>query len=63
MEIIRSSSNDKIKLLRKLYDKKWRREYRLLSVEGINIISSIPRDEEVNLYMSARALKTRCPII
>lgn len=47
MEFIESASNPKIKLVRKLSDKKFRKEEGLFVAEGVNILKDMPKSAQV----------------
>lgn len=47
MEFIESASNPKVKLAKKLSDKKFRKETGLFVAEGVNILKDMPKDAKV----------------
>jgi len=64
MDIITSNSNGNIKLLRKLYDKKFRKEYKMFPAEGITLLSSIPDKSLVEaLYIKESVIEKTSELI
>lgn len=55
MEFIESASNPKIKLVRKLSDKKFRKEEGLFVAEGVNILKDMPKSAQVTGFSSKKA--------
>lgn len=62
MKIITSSANDNIKLIRSLCDKKARVKHSLFVVEGVNLVSDMPRGYAKELYISQSKQTELMPI-
>lgn len=56
MDIITSTSNEKVKAVRKLDNKKFRREAGLFVVEGVNIIKDMPSSVTVGSFFVAEGI-------
>lgn len=52
METITSVANDKVKLVKKLNIKKYRQEYGMFVVEGINILKDMPETTQVECFFA-----------
>ena len=57
MEFIESASNPKIKLVRKLSDKKFRKEEGLFDAEGVNILKDMPKSAQVTGFFVEKSKK------
>lgn len=55
MEIITSAKNERVKTVKKLSDKKYRRESGLFVVEGVNIVKDLPLDADVDAFYATQS--------
>lgn len=56
MDTITSVANDKVKLVKKLNIKKYRQEYGLFVVEGVNILKDMPETTQVEYFFATESV-------